>query len=161
ELGSLVGSGSVGFVIGDTSAVKAKFGVPDAMVTSMTLGEPIDVIVEALAGTTFPGRVSAIAPAADPQSRVFDVEVTIPNKDGRLRPGMIGTVSVKRRAADAAPVLTVPLTAIVKPNAGDAQYAVLVVEREVARLRPVELGEVLGNGIAVRKGLNAGEQVVV
>ena len=45
-------------------------------------------------GTVFEGRVTALAPAADAQSRVFDVEVTIPNRDGRLRPGMIGTVAL-------------------------------------------------------------------
>ena len=54
--------------------------------------------------------MSAIAPAADVQSRVFDVEVTIPNGEGGLRPGMIGTVWVGRAAAEraAAQGLTVP-----------------------------------------------------
>ena len=66
------------------------------MIQSVHPGEAIDVTVEAVAATTFAGRVTAIAPTADPQSRVFDVEVTIPNPDGRLRPGMIGTVAVAR-----------------------------------------------------------------
>ena len=56
-----------------------------------------------LAATTFAGRVTAIAPAADAQSRVFDVEVTIPNQDGRLRPGMIGTVAVGHAGGADAP----------------------------------------------------------
>jgi hypothetical protein len=95
---------------------------------------------------------------------VFDVEVTIANKDGQLRPGMIGTVAVARATADATPLLAVPLTAIVKPTAG-GRYAVLVVERQgsadVARVKTVELGQVMGNGIAVLKGLAAGDRVVV
>jgi len=113
--------------------------------------------------------VTAVAPAADAQSRVFSVEVTIPNKDGRLRPGLIGTVAINRGAGPAqtagtAP-LAVPLTAIVRSEAGASQFAVIVVEREnasdVARVRPVELGQVFGNVITVVKGVTAGERVVV
>lgn len=94
EVGSLVGSGTVGFVLGNITAVKARFGMPDSMIQALSVGEPIELVVEAIAGARFNGRVTAIAPAADATSRVFDIEVTIPNDDGRLRPGMIGTVAV-------------------------------------------------------------------
>lgn len=168
EQGALVSAGTVGFVLADISSVKARFGIPDAMVQSVKLGAAIDVMVEALDGASLAGRVTAIAPAADPQSRVFDVEITVPNGDGRLRPGMIGTVALgqsgETRAA-AAPVLTVPLTAIVRAEPGSDQYAVFLSERkggeEFARLRRVTLGEVLGNGIAVREGLALGDRVIV
>ena len=167
EVGSLVSAGTVGFVVADISAVKAHFGIPDSMIQSVTPGERIDLIVESVAGATFQGRVTAVAPAADAQSRVFDVEVTIPNPDRRLRPGMIGSVSVRpadARAAASRSVPTVPLTAIVK-SAGDAGYGAFTVERrgetEIARLRPVELGDVAGNAIEVVKGLTAGERVIV
>jgi RND family efflux transporter MFP subunit len=168
EVGSLAGAGTVGFVIGDLGAVKAKFGIPDSMIQSVQLGDAIGVIVEAAAATMFEGRVTAIAPAADPKSRVFDVEITIPNRDGHLRPGMIGTVAIGESAtsnasAQARP-LAVPLTAIVRSHT-DGQFAVLTVEGQkgatVAKRRPVELGEVMGNAIAVTKGLDAGQQVVV
>jgi hypothetical protein len=59
----------------------------------------------------------------------------------------------------------VPLTAVVRASEGNGQFAVLVVERDngadVARMRRVDLGEVMGNTIAVRNGLHAGERVVV
>jgi len=169
EVGSLVSAGTVGFVVADISAVKAHFGIPDSMIQSVTPGERIDLIVESVAGATFQGRVTAVAPAADAQSRVFDVEVTIPNPDRRLRPGMIGSVSVRpadaRAAAASRSVPTVPLTAIVKPSGDGASYAAFTVERrgetEVARLRAVELGDVAGNAIEVVKGLKAGERVIV
>lgn len=167
ELGSLASPSVAGFTIGDVSSVKARFGVPDSAIASIRLGDALGVVVEAMGAETFQGRLTAIAPAADPQSRVFDVEVTIPNGAGRLRPGMIGTVEIGAiaGAASAPPPLTVPLTAIVRSQAGVGQFAVFVVERqgdaEVARARKVRLGEVLGNGIAVLDGLRAGESVVV
>lgn len=164
DAGSLASPSVVSFVLGDVSAVKARFGIPDSAIASIALGTGIDVTVEAIGAATFAGRLTAIAPAADPQSRVFDVEVTIANRDGRLRPGMIGTVELGAAAAAARP-LTVPLTAIVRSQEGVGQFAVFVIERqgagEVVRARPVRLGEVLGNGIAVLDGLAAGESVVV
>ncbi len=169
EVGTLAAAGTVGFVIGDLGSVKARFGIPDSMIQSIHPGDSLDVTVEAVAGATFKGRVTSIAPVADAQSRVFDIEVTIPNSDGRLRPGMIGTVAITRapgetRIAENAP-LAVPLTAIVRADAGSGEFAVVVVQREnavdVARLRRVELGQVLGNVITVVKGVSAGERVVV
>jgi RND family efflux transporter MFP subunit len=168
EVGTLVGAGTVGFLLGDVSSVKAKFGIPDAMIQSVALGEPIGVTIEAIAGSTFSGRVTSLAPAADPQSRVFDVEVTIPNRDGRLRPGMIGTVALDKIASGAqpaAPPLVIPLSAVVKSAADGGKYAVLVIDRkgdtDVARLREIRLGDVLGNGVAVLEGLRPGERVIV
>jgi RND family efflux transporter MFP subunit len=165
ELGRLASPGDPSFVIGDVSSVKARFGIPDSMIRSVAPGDAITVAVEAL-GATFPGRLTAIAPAADPQSRVFDVEVTIANGDGRLRPGMIGTVAVGEAAdSDASRPLTVPLTAIVRAPEGAGAFAVFVVEAHgaegVVRARRVTLGEVIGNGIAVTDGLRAGEAVVI
>jgi multidrug efflux system membrane fusion protein len=169
ETGSLVTAGTVGFLVGDLSSVKARFGIPDAIVSTVRPGEPIGVTVEAMSGAAFDGRVTAVAPAADPQSRVFDVEVTIPNRDGRLRPGMIGTVVLGSaridRAASGQPRISVPLTAIVRAGEDEKEYALLVVERqgdgEIARLRRVGLGDVIGNGVTVTSGLILGERVIV
>jgi RND family efflux transporter MFP subunit len=167
EVGMLAGAGTQAFVLGEVSTVKARFGIPDIMVQAVALGDPIDVSVDAAGTATFAGRVTAIAPAADPQSRVFDVEVSIANKSGELRPGMIGAVTLMPRAAAAANAprpLTVPLTAVVRSTIG-GQFAVAVVETTdkatVARLRQVELGDVIGNEVAVTKGVSAGERVVV
>jgi RND family efflux transporter MFP subunit len=165
ELGSLVGAGTIGFLMGDVSSVKARFGIPDSIIQSLNPGDGLGVTVESVAGTTFSGRVTSIAPAADPQSRVFSVEVTIPNRDGRLRPGMIGSVTVGQRPEQAATQpLTLPLGAILRSPADRQQYAVFVAEHhgdeEVARLRMVALGDVVGNGVAVVSGVAAGDRVI-
>jgi len=167
EVGMLAGAGTQAFVLGDVSIVKARFGIPDSMVQAVALGDAIDVNVDAAGAATFPGRVTAIAPAADPQSRVFNVEVSLVNTSGELRPGMIGAVTLMPRDAASASAprpLTVPLTAVVRSSIG-GQFAVAVIQSNgdaaVAKLRQVELGEVIGNAIAVTKGVSAGERVVV
>lgn len=169
ETGALVGAGTVGFVLADVSSVKAIFGVPDSLVHRLNLGQPLTVTTEAFRGTKFAGRVTAISPTADAQSRVFDVEVSIPNGDGRLRPGMIGAVEVTADTPPAAAIETgapaIPLTAIVRSDQRPDQYSVFIVEssgeQSTVHARPVTLGGVHGNLVAVTAGLASGERVVV
>lgn len=122
ERGTLAGPGSVAFVLGDVRSVKALFGVPDTIVRTLMPGAALSLVSDALPGRQFTGRITTISPAADTQSRVFGVEVTIPNTDGALKPGMIATVQVDEAAKGASSsreaVMTVPLTAIVKSPAG-------------------------------------------
>jgi RND family efflux transporter MFP subunit len=167
EVGSLVGAGSLGFVLGDVAVVKAIFGVPDSLVHRIALGQRLDVTTEAFHGSGFPGRVTAISPSADPQSRVFDIEVSIANADGRLRPGMIGAVEVVADAAAPADggAPAIPLSAIVRSETRPNQYAAFVVDEDrdhaTVHARSVTLGGVQGNLVAVMTGLKSGERVVV
>src|SRR5262249_23496412 len=108
-------------------------------------------------------RVSRIAAAADPMTRNFDVEVELPNADRRWKPGMIASVDLGG-AAPAGAVSLLPLTAFVGAPGGRDHFAVMVVEGESAqaraKLRPVALGEVIGNRVTVTAGLPAGERVI-
>jgi RND family efflux transporter MFP subunit len=99
ERGALVAPGAVGFVVGNLRSVKAVFGVPDMIAGQMTLGMPLPIRTDALPNRAFPGRITAVSPAADPQSRVFSIEVTVPNQDDALRPGMVATVEVQHPGA--------------------------------------------------------------
>ena len=86
EVGSLVGPSSPGFTFADLHLVKAVFGVPDVAIKNVALGAAQTLTTESLPGE-FHGRITAISPAADPKSRVFSVEVTIPNPQGVLAGG--------------------------------------------------------------------------
>ncbi len=163
ERGTLVSPGKTGFLVADTSSVKAAFGVADIAVPEMKLGSKLRVKTETLPGIEFEGEITSVFPAADPKSRVFNVEVTIPNPKGLLRPGMIVSLRVGRsEPAQAQPV--VPLNAIVKSTTDQNGYAVcLLVEqsgRQIARVRDVKLGETYGNTIAVTEGVKQGDRVI-
>jgi multidrug efflux system membrane fusion protein len=165
EIGSLVGPGTGGFVLADTSSVKVVFGAPDTMLKTLHVGSVQSVSSEAVADRRFSGRITKIAPAADPRSRVFDVEITVPNADGALKAGMVAVVQVLDASSTApSSTLVVPLSAIVRAKGGDG-YAVYVVEdkegKSIARLRNVTLGTMIGNQIAVAEGIHPGERVVV
>jgi RND family efflux transporter MFP subunit len=166
--GTLVAAGTVGFVVADTSRVKAVFGVPDRVVTGLKLGDKLTVTTEAAPGQPFHGILTALSPSADLKSRVFDVEVTIDNRDGRLRSGLIAAIEVGTAAMEAterAGGLAIPLTAVIQSPRSPSAYAVFVVSGEgetaKARSREVRLGAIAGNHVAILEGLKAGDKVVV
>jgi multidrug efflux system membrane fusion protein len=164
EVGTLAALGMPGFVLADTRAVKAVFGVPDMIVGQMKMGDYQTVATEAIPGVDFHGRITRIAPSADPNSRVFEVECTIPNPDNRLKAGMIAALKIAAQASSPSAML-LPLNAIVRPRNDPKGYAVFVVEeqngKQISRERKVSLGDVVGNAIAVNAGLQGGEKVIV
>ena len=119
---------------------------------------------DALPGTEFSGHVSRISPAADQNSRVFDVEVTIANPQGALKPVMIASLNINEGAGAAVAVPVVPLTAITRSKADPNAYVVFAVEdqggKHVARERHVTLGEAFGYGVAISNGVKPGELVI-
>jgi multidrug efflux system membrane fusion protein len=165
EVGDLVGPGHVGFVLANTQDVKVVFGVSDMMLRYLKMGEALTVTTEALRGREFKGLVTAISPSADPKSRVFDIQITIPNLQQELKVGMIASVEVPMESRRPQ-VAVVPLSAIVRSKSPPEGYALFVVEaqegKQVARRRDhVRLGEVYGNLIAVVDGVKIGEQIIV
>lgn len=159
DVGSLAQPGTVAFQLADTAQVKAVFGVPDVSLGTVQMGSTQTVVTDAYPGQEFTGRVTEISAAADTQTRVFSVEVTIPNTDGRLRSGMIASLRVGAAAAAAVPV--VPLAAVVRDPGPGGGFAVYVVADGRATIRPVRLGTVYGDVVAVPEGLRPGDGVIV
>jgi multidrug efflux system membrane fusion protein len=167
DRGALASPGTVVFTIGAVDSLKAVFGVPDAVVHQLRPGMSLTASADAVVDRTFAGRVTTIAPAADRDTHLFSVEVTIPNRDGALRPGMVATIQLDDQSVDRpkASAPAVPLAAIVKDSAKAGSYAVFVVNGDAAnlqaKLRPVTPGAIAGDGIQIASGVTAGEQVIV
>ena len=163
ETGSLAAPGGPGFVVADTSSVKAVFGVPDSAITSIRNGLQFPCETDALPGVTLNGRVTNISPSADAKSRVFDVELTIPNRSNQLKPGMIASVVVSGGGPQQA--IVVPLAAVVRSSKNPSDYAVFVVDqpsgKATTRMREVKLGKALSHGVAVESGLQKGDRIIV
>lgn len=162
DTGSFVGLATNGFTIANTQTVKAVFGLPDTAVGRVRLGQRLNISTDALA-QPFAGKITAISPAADPKSRVFSVEVTIPNSRNHLKSGMIASLALQGEPLEHS-VLAIPLSAVVRNPQSSDGFAVMIAqgdsEIESVRLRSVTLGNVYGNMIAANNGIQSGERVV-
>jgi multidrug efflux system membrane fusion protein len=163
EVGAFVGPGVPAFALAKTDTVKIIVGVPDTVVRSIKVGQPVDVAIDAFPARTFHARISRMSSAADTITRNFEVEVAIPNRDHLLKVGMIGSLELAHAEGESqSSALLVPLAAIVQ--AKDGKYGVFVVSSsssgEVARLHSVEIGSVTGTDITVLNGLTPGDRII-
>ncbi|MBV9085502.1 MAG: efflux RND transporter periplasmic adaptor subunit [Acidobacteriaceae bacterium] len=162
ERGSLVAAGTLAFTLDDTRVVKVTFGVPDSMLTHFRMGASAPVEVEGL-GRTFTGRITEIAASANRQSRIFNIEVTLPNADRSLRVGMIATVRIDQASPQTVPL--VPLTALITAESGSNNYSVFTIQeqegKQFAHLRSVRIGEAFGKSVVINEGLFPGERIIV
>ena len=142
--------------IADLTRVWLNADVAEPAIGSIRAGDEVAITLVAFPGEVFAGKIARVADVLDPQTRTVKVYVELPNPGGRLRPDMFGTLRhVKARRET--PV--VPLAAVVQ------QYGrtVVFVEREPASFerREVVLGARVGDRVAVRQGVIAGERVIV
>ena len=129
--------------------------VPEAEGGQLRTGAPARVELAAFPGQTFAGRVSAVLPAAQAESRTLQVRIELPNRDGRLKPGMYGTAHL---GGTARPALVVPSEAVIRTG----RRALVMVALEGGRYQPaeVQLGREDSGRTEVLAGLSEGQKII-
>lgn len=156
QSGDYAKAGTPIFTIADTSVMLAKATVGEDQITQVKLGDPAQILVEALSDQPFLGKITKIAPAAAVPARTFTLEVSINNSQDTLLSGLTAKVMVKGK--ERLNSLVVPETALVLFE--DQQTVFVLVNDQVVQ-RKLRLGYI-GNGWAeVLYGVNHGELIVV
>jgi RND family efflux transporter MFP subunit len=161
DIGTLASPSTAAFTLADISSVKATFGVPEDTLNLVRLGQTLMLQMQNNSAQ-YAGRVTSISPSADARSRVFTIEVTLANRQNRLKPGMIASIELSGKRA--APEASVPLSAIVPYSGGTDHFAVMIAEQSSgqwkAHVRQVAVGANHGGSVSVT-GVQTGEKVVV
>jgi multidrug efflux system membrane fusion protein len=160
EIGMVAGPSLAAYTLADINTVKAAFGVPDTVAVQLKPGKAIAITVEALADREFRGAVTAVAAVADAETRLFQVEISLPNPSLALKPGMIASLTLTDSGAAPARVPVVPVGAVIRDHDNPADFMVMVVENQVAKARKVSLGPTFGDTLAVTGGVRPGELVI-
>lgn len=141
-------------VINGAEQMKITVSVSEALVPKLAIGDQADVVVSA-AGAQFSGTVRSVEKAANMQTQLYTVTLSVPAEVSGLLSGMFAEVTFHTDRADG--VITVPSQAIL--TSGDTRY-VFVVEDGAAKYVEVTLG-MMGSGVTeVTSGLTAGQQLV-
>jgi membrane fusion protein (multidrug efflux system) len=154
--GDYAKAGTPIFTIADTSVMLAKATVGEGQITQVKLGDPAQILVDALSDQPFTGKITKIVPAAAVPTRTFTLEISIDNSQDTLLSGLTAKVMVKGK--ERANALVVPESALVL---FEDQQTVFVLSNDQVVQRKLRLGYI-GNGWAeVLSGLNPGELIVV
>ncbi len=164
SLGQILAPGAPIASLQEVSPIYVDFWVPQQALRDLQRGERVQLRTDAFPDATWGGEVTTVNPEVDPATRNILVRATVANDDGRLRPGMYGSVEVL--STQKRSVLMVPATAVLYAPYGDSVFAI---EQQkgpagktltVARQKFVRLGERRGDLVEVASGLQAGETVV-
>ena len=139
-------------------------GVPQQVIGQVRVGRAIRITTENLGTLAFDGRVTAIDSVVDEKTRNIQVQATLANPDGKLRPGMFVQTEMILGANQA--VVALPASAISYAPYGDSVFVVSDMTDDKGRTyrgvrqQIVKVGPARGDQIAVLSGIKAGEEVV-
>jgi len=139
-------------------SMKLHLNIPEQQAARVHVGMTVTARVAAYADREFRGRISAVNPSVDPNSRVFILEARFDNPKGELRPGMFSTARIQLPGGEAA--VFVPRSAVIRDKTTDS-YQVFAIENNTARLRVVVIGDIDGDQIRIANGLTGSETVAV
>jgi HlyD family secretion protein len=149
----------------DFDSLEVQANVPETTLSSVQLGAPADVFLDAFPDDRIPGRVDRIWPTADRQKATVEVRVELLERSERLRPEM-GVRVVFRQSGEADPATTagarrrivVPEQAIVQV---DGKTGAFVLERDTVRFAAIEAGDKKSGRVAVEAGLEVNQRIVL
>ncbi len=157
SVGEYVRPGTPLFTLVAQDPLKLRGEIPERFAHEVRPGQAVQVKVDAYPDVVFPGQVTRISPASNPQNRSVALEAQIGNADLRLKPGFFANAAVVTRSDDHA--LMVPQEAVIS-FAGVTK--VFVIDNGVAREREVTTGGRGTSGmIEITDGLSPQERVAV
>ena len=142
-------------VIDGVDQMKISVSVSEALVPKLTIGDSVDITVSA-ASQTFTGTIRSVEQAANAQTKLYTVTVSVPSDVSGLLSGMFADVTFHTDTASGA--IVVPTESIL--TSGSTQYVYVVQDDNTAKYVEVTTG-LTGNGVTeVTSGLSAGQQLV-
>lgn len=150
-------SGSMPVIkLAQVNILRLRLPVPESLAAFVHIGDSVQIHVQAT-GKQIAGKVVRTTGELDLATRSLQVEVDIPNGDGRLTPGMYAEVTLNIQRSDNG--LTIPVEAV---DRSQATPSVLVVNvRGIIERRAITLGMDTPDAVEVTSGLREGEEVVV
>lgn len=143
-------------VIVRVDPLRVRLKVPERMAGWITIGQAVNVEVEAFPGRTFTGTVARMSPSVDTQTRTLEVEALLKNTDGRLKPGFFAKATIASNQIDSA--LMVPEAAV---RYVFGVYKIFTVRENKLHEQEVKLGERSGDDVEVVEGLTSKDVVAI
>lgn len=140
------------------------FGVPQQAGAQVRVGTSVQVTAQDLAGKEFSGHVNALDSVVDEGTRNVTVQATLPNPQGKLKPGMF--VQVEMKYGEARKAITLPTSAIAYAPYGDSVFVITDLKDPKGqsyrgvRQQFVKIDGARGDQVAVISGVKPGDEVV-
>lgn len=155
SVGAVVSAGDEIATVSDLSAIKLDFTVPETMLSNVSVGQTITAKASAFPDYLASGKITAIDPVINPQTRTVTLRAVLPNRNAMLKPGMLLSVTIasKARLAPAVPELSLV-------REGDTSFVYVIGPDMKAKRMAVTTGARDGNLVEIVDGLKVGDKIV-
>ena len=166
NLGEYLAAGAAIVPLQTLNPIYVNFGVPQEVAGQIHIGRSLHVSSSDVGGVKLTGKVTALDSAVNEGTRNIQVQATLANPGGKLRPGMFVQVQLATGSGPDRPVIALPASAINYAPYGDSVYVVSDMKDPKGntyrgvRQQFVKLGASRGDQVAVVSGLNPGDEVV-
>jgi membrane fusion protein, heavy metal efflux system len=158
-LGRFLQAKETAFVIADPHDLRAALNVYEADLPYFTVGQEAEIIVDALPGKLFKGKIALVEPQVGKQSRSARAYIDVPNPDGILKPGLFVRASIKLPEDVAQGRMLVPAPAV--QPVGDDKVVFVEQGPGSFEVRKVQVSRTTTQVAEIREGLTKGEKIVV
>jgi membrane fusion protein (multidrug efflux system) len=142
------------------------FNLPQSNAEQIRVGQEIVVTTDAFKGSSFTGKVTAVSPKVDTNTRNIQIEAQLANPDKKILPGMFANVNIK--LGDEVKLLTLPQTAVTYNPYGSTVFIAKPTGKKDKQGKPaleaqqvfVTTGPTRGDQVAILKGVDEGATVV-
>lgn len=142
------------------------FNLPQSNAEQIQVGQEIVVTTDAFKGSSFTGKVTAVSPKVDTNTRNIQIEAQLANPDKKILPGMFANVNIK--LGDEVKLLTLPQTAVTYNPYGSTVFIAKPTGKKDKQGKPaleaqqvfVTTGLTRGDQVAILKGIEEGDTVV-
>ena len=155
EAGELASPGQPLLKMEDSRQLRLEATVAEGDLKSVSLGDKIPILIDALGVQPLRGIVSQILPAGDPHTHTFMVKVDLPITPG-LKSGMFGRLQLDKGVTQ---TMLVPASVIVER--GELTSVFVVGSDTIGRLRWVKVGRRIDNQVEILSGVNVGERLLL
>jgi membrane fusion protein (multidrug efflux system) len=164
NLGQYLAAGDPLVTLQSLNPIYVNFGVPQQSAGQMVVGRAVRLTSDGLAGEQWTGRITAVDSLVDEATRNIQVQATLANASGRLKPGMFVQAEVPLGPSQS--VIALPASAISYAPYGDSVFVVADMKAEDGkayrgvRQQFVKPGAARGDQVAVLSGVSPGDEVV-
>lgn len=159
--GAYVQTGTPLFRVADLTRLWVQLDAYESDLPYLSVGQTVELEVEALPNETFHGRIAFIDPVIDPRRRTARVRIEVSSPERQMRPGMFVEAVLRGNSGDSAQPLVIPASAPLFTGRRSVVYVELPdTERPTYEARVVRLAPRIGDVFPVVAGLSEGERVV-
>ncbi len=160
EVGNLITPAMELLKLGDFSQIKILVPVSELELPNLTLGQSVEIKLDAFPDLTFTGKLITIAPIVDQNNRKLNIEIILDNPDNRIGSGLLARIKIQSQQSQK---IIIPETALTQKENNNYLFIIENQQEDKAQVKQksVVVGNIVNGKVEINSGLQPGDRFVI